>query len=126
MSNNNHMAHMISAFNARRFENAAASSAEGLAVAQGRDEAFWMGLNDACEGFALLDQEKWPQAEGKLVAAMQKLRNFGFRYNNFEVTVALAGIRKVVEEIKAVRQDKNHVFDVSLFPQLRLAAKADD
>ena len=122
----NHLAKMITAFNLRRYEDAAAASAEGLAVAQGRDEAFWMGLNEACEGFALIDESKWMPAERKLVASMQKLRNFGFRYNNFEVTAALAGIRLSVEEIKAVRQKNKRVFDVSLLPQLRMAAKADD
>ncbi len=122
----NHLARMISEFNLRRFEEAAAASAEGLAVAQGREEAFWMGLNEACEGFALVDQSKWALAERKLVASMQKLRNFGFQYNNFEVTAALAGIRLSVEEIKAVRQQNKRIFDVSLLPQFRMAAKADD
>ncbi len=122
----NNLARMITAFNLRRFEEAAAASAEGLAVAQGRDEAFWMGLNEACEGFALVDEYKWSLAERKLVAAMQKLRNFGFRYNNFEVTAALAGIRLSVAEIKAVRQKNKRVFDVSLLPQFRMAARADD
>ncbi len=122
----NNLARMITAFNLRRFEEAAAASAEGLAVAQGRDEAFWMGLNEACEGFALVDENKWSLAERKLVAAMQKLRNFGFRYNNFEVTAALAGIRLSVAEIKAVRQKNKRVFDVSLLPQFRMAARADD
>ncbi len=122
----NHLANMISAFNLRQFEAAAAASSEGLATAQGRDEAFWMGLNEACEGFVMVDQNKWATAEQKLVASMQKLRNFGFRYNNFEVTAALAGIRLSVAEIKAVRQKNKRVFDVSLLPQLRMAARADD
>ncbi len=122
----NHLAQMITAFNMRDFDQAIASSTEGLATAQGRDEVFWMGLNEACEGFGLLDEGKWFPAERKLVAAMQKLRNFGFRYNNFEVTVALAGIRLSVEEIKAVRNKNKRVFDVSLLPQFRMAAKADD
>jgi hypothetical protein len=122
----NHLANTVAAFNMRDYEHAIASSSEGLATAQGRDEAFWMGLNEACEGFALLDEGKWFPAERKLVASMQKLRNFGFRYNNFEVTVALAGIRLSVEEIKAVRNKNKRVFDVTLLPQFRLAAKADD
>ncbi len=122
----NHLANTVDAFNLRDFEKAAACSAEGLAMAQGRDEVFWMGLNEACEGFALLDGGKWFPAERKLVASMQKLRNFGFRYKNFEVTVALAGIRLSVEEVKAVRNKNKRVFDVTLLPQFRLAAKADD
>lgn len=113
-------------FNLRNYDKAVKYSAEGLATAQGRDEAFWMGLHEACEGYALLDDDDMAKAESKLVASMQKLRNFGFQYNNFEVTGALAGIRLAVEEIRAVRQRNKKVFDVSLLPQFRLAAKADD
>ena len=85
-----------------------------------------MGLNEACEGYAMIMDGRLDRAEQKLVAAMQKLRNFGFRYGNFEVTAALAGVRKAVEEIRAVRSRDKRIFDVSLLPQLRLAAKADD
>jgi hypothetical protein len=113
-------------FNLRNYDAAVRCSAEGLATAQGRDEAFWMGLNEACEGYALLNLGQMAKAEAKLVASMQKLRNFGFQYNNFEVTGALAGIRLAVEEIRTVRQGHKKIFDVSLLPQLRLAAKADD
>ena len=122
----NHLAETVKTFNMRQFDKAVDSSAEGLAMAQGRDEVFWMGLHEACEGFVLLDAKQWANAERKLVASMQKLRNFGFRYNNFEVTAALAGIRLSVEEIKAVKAKNTRVFDVSLMPQFRLAAKADD
>ncbi len=115
----------IDAFNRRDFSEAARQSAEGLAVASGRDEAFWMGLLDACEGYEHLVGKRMLKAEAKLVASMQKLRNFGFRYNDFEVTAALAGIRNAVEEIRAVKQENKKIFDVSLLPQLRLAAKAD-
>lgn len=116
----------VKAFNLRRFDLAARHTAEGLAGAQGRDEAFWMGLNEACEGYALIMRAELDQAEPKLVASMQKLRNFGFRYENFEVTATLAGVRLAVEEIRAVRSRRKRVFDVSLLPQMRLAAKADD
>lgn len=117
---------MVRAFNLRRFDKAVGYAAEGLAGAQGRDEAFWMGLCDTCEGYAAVMAGKLDQAEPKLVGAMQKLRNFGFRYDNFEVAVALAGVRLAVEEIRAVRTGGKRVFDVSILPQLRLAAKADD
>ncbi len=116
----------VSAFNNRNFNQAAKLAAEGLATAQGRDELFWMGLLETCEGFQLLGQKQMLESERKLVAAMQKLRNFGFRYKNFEITVALAGIRASVERIRLVRDGKHRVFDVSLHPTLRLAAKADD
>lgn len=121
-----HLNLTIAAFNTRRYKDAAQQAAEGLATAQGRDEAFWMGLVETCEGFALLQDKKMLKAEKRLIAAMEILRNFGFRYNNFEVTAALAGTRRCVEEIRLTRQAKNKMFDVSLLPQLRLAAKADD
>lgn len=116
----------VSAFNNRNFVMAGKLAAEGLADAQGRDELFWMGLLETCEGYQLLSQKKDLESERKLIAAMQKLRNFGFRYKNFEITVALAGIRLAVEHIRMVRDGRHKVFDVSLHPTLRLAAKADD
>ena len=116
----------VNSFNQRLYKDAVRHSAEGLSQASGPDEAFWMGLNEACEGYALLAGDKIAPAESKLVAAMEKLRNFGFRYNNFEVTVALAGIRRALEEIRSVRGQNKKVFDVSIVPQFRLAAKADD
>jgi hypothetical protein len=116
----------VRAFNRRDFTEAVRQSHEGLACAQGRDEAFWMGLLEACEGYEHLSAKQLLKAEAKLIASMQKLRNFGFRHNNFEVTAALAGIRLAVEEIRAVRQEQKKIFDVSLLPQLRLAASADD
>lgn len=115
----------IRAFNTRRYGKAAEHASDGLATAQGRDEAFWMGLVDACSGYADVADGRYDRAEILLTGSMQKLRNFGFRYENFEVTAALAGIRRAVEEIRAVKGSKR-VFDVSLLPQLRLAAKADD
>ena len=121
-----HLHQTVSAFNSRQYEKAARQAAEGLATAQGRDEAFWMGLLETCEGFALLTGNQMLQAERKLVAAMEKLRNFGFRYNHFEVTASLAGTRRCVEEIRLTRQAKGKIFDVSLLPQMRLSAKADD
>lgn len=116
----------INAFNRRDYSEAVRQSTEGLAFARGRDEAFWMGLLDACEGYEHLAGKRMLKAEAKLVASMQKLRNFGFRHNDFEVTAALAGIRLAVEEIRAVKHENKKVFDVSLLPQLRLAAKADE
>jgi hypothetical protein len=115
----------INAFNRRDFSEAVRQSTEGLALAKGRDEAFWMGLLDACEGYEHLVGQRMLKAEAKLIASMQKLRNFGFRHNEFEVTAALAGIRLSVEEIRGVKQNQKKIFDVSLLPQLRLAAKAD-
>ncbi|MCB1183000.1 hypothetical protein KDM41_06165 [bacterium] len=121
-----HLHQTVRAFNSRQYEKAVRQAAEGLATAQGRDEAFWMGVLETCEGFALLNEKQMLKAERKLIGAMEKLRNFGFRYHNFEVTAALAGTRRCVEEIRLTRQAKGKIFDVSLLPQLRLAASADD
>jgi hypothetical protein len=116
----------VKSFNQRKYKEAVRHSAEGLNFSVGRDEAFWMGLHEACEGYALLADEEIVKAESKLVAGMEKLRTFGFRYNEFEVTVALAGIRLAIEEIRAVRSQRKKVFDVSIVPQFKLAARADD
>jgi hypothetical protein len=121
-----HLNETVRAFNNRHYDHAARQAAEGLATAQGRDEAFWMGIMETCEGFALLQEKQMIKAEHKLIAAMEKLRNFGFRYNNFEVTTSLAGTRRCVEEIRMTRQLKSKIFDVSLLPQMRMAARADD
>jgi len=120
------LANMVKSFNLRDYDGAVRHSAEGLALSEGRDEAFWMGLNETCEGYALIADKQMARAETKLVGAMEKLRNFGFRYESFEVTAALAAIRLAVEEVRAVRAGRKKVFDVSIVPQLRLAAKADD
>lgn len=124
-SNDEHLEKTVKAFNARLWGEAVQESAEGLAMAQGRGEVFWMGLHEACQGYALLDVNQFAKAEHKMITAMEKLRNFGFRYENFEVAVALAGLRLATEEIRAVRNRNKKVFDVSLLPQLKLAARAD-
>lgn len=116
----------IAAFNDRRFAEAVAFAEQGCENARGRDELFWFGLQETCLGFALLMDSKLAQAEAKLMAAMEKLRNFGYSYQNFEVTAALAGLRQGVEEIRAVRQRRKKAFDVTLLPTLKMAAKADD
>ena len=119
------LARTIAAFNDRRFREAAAIAAEGCQDVQGRDELFWFGLQEACEGFDMLVAGKLHGAETELVAAMEKLRNFGYQYRNFEITAALAGIRLALEEIRAVRQRHRKAFDMTLLPTFRLAAKAD-
>ena len=120
-----HLNLTVTKFNQRKYTEAARQAAEGLATAQGRDEAFWMGVMETCEGFAFLQSKDMLQAERTLVTAMQKLRNFGFRYNSFEVTTCLAGTRRCVAEIRRTRQDEHKIFDVSLLPQMRLASKAE-
>ncbi|MFO7654927.1 MAG: hypothetical protein R6X25_14085 [Candidatus Krumholzibacteriia bacterium] len=116
----------VAEFNCRHYSAAGRAAAEALVLARGRDEAFWQGICETCDGYTDLVAGRHAQAEVKLVGAMQKLRNFGYRYRNLEVTGALAGIRAAVAELRAVRLQHKRVFDISLLPQLRLAAKADD
>lgn len=116
---------LVTAFNRRDFAAAVGFSAEGLLQAEGRSEAFWVGLNDTCEGYRLLRAGELDKAEQRMVAAMQKLRNFGYRYENLEVTRLLAGLRRCAEEVRAVRAHQKRIFDVSLLPQLSLAARAE-
>ncbi|MEZ4389123.1 MAG: hypothetical protein R3D98_16380 [Candidatus Krumholzibacteriia bacterium] len=119
------LAALVSAFNRRDFATAAAQAAEGLLHAEGRDEVFWMGLGEACEGFRDLMADRPDHAEKHFVAAMHGLRNFGFAYNGFQVTNLLAGLRRCAEEIRVVRGRQKRVFDITLLPQLRLAEKAE-
>jgi hypothetical protein len=119
------LARVIAAFNDRRYAEAAALADEGCRDAEGRDELFWFGLSEVCDGFALLMDGKPGKAESRLLGAMEKLRNFGYEYRNFEITAALAGVRRALEEIRDVRQGHRKSFDVTLLPSLRMAAQAD-
>jgi hypothetical protein len=112
-------------FNNRRYVEAAAAAREGALLAPaGRDALFWSGLQEACVGFALLVERKHGQAEVKMIAAIEKLRNFGYLYQDIEVTSVLAGLRLGVEEIRNVREKRKTRFDMSLLPTFRLAARA--
>ncbi len=115
----------VTAFNNRVYDGAVEHSERGLDAAFGREEAFWLGIHEMCIGFERVMQQDMNGAEKNLVAAMQKLRNFGYRFNNFDVTCALAGIRMAVQEVRSVRLGNKPGFDVSLLPRLRMAAKAD-
>ncbi|MBU0741723.1 hypothetical protein KKG45_02775 [bacterium] len=114
----------VTAFNNRRYTAAAELTAQGMRTAVGRDELFWIGLHEACQAFEHIADNKLAPAEGKLVAAMEKLRHFGYRYQNLEVTSVLAGLRRGLEEARAVRSGQRRMFDVSLLPQIKMAAKA--
>ena len=115
----------VTAFNGRRYLEAAAAAREGCALAPpGRDALFWNGLQEACLGFGLLMEGKLVPAELKMVAAIEKLRNFGYLYQDIEVTSVLAGLRLGVEEIRNVREKRKTAFDVTLLPSLKLAARA--
>jgi len=111
---------LVSAFNLRNFARASSMASEGLLHAQGRDEVFWMGLGDACEGFRHLMAGDEERAEHHMIAAMQNLRNFGFSHDGFQVTTLLAGIRRSVEEMRVVKAQEKRIFDVTLLPQLKL------
>ncbi|MHB8079798.1 MAG: hypothetical protein ACYDIE_11165 [Candidatus Krumholzibacteriia bacterium] len=115
----------VTEFNSRRYVEAAAAAREGSLLAPaGRDALFWNGLQEACVGFALLTERKLGQAEVKMVAAIEKLRNFGYLYQDVEVTSVLAGLRLGVEEIRNVRDKRKSQFDMSLLPSFRMVARA--
>ncbi len=116
----------VETFNARRFDEAAALAADALAEATGRDELFWLGLRETCEGFAHVAAGRLSQAQPLMADAMVKLRNFGFRYHDVEVTSVLAGLRRAVEEIRTVGEGRRRAFDMSLLPRIRLSRKADE
>jgi predicted metal-dependent hydrolase len=116
----------IEAFNQRHYAEAAVVAGEGRMLAgRGRDELFWAGLHETCLGYALLMEKQLGPAEAKMAAAIEKLRNFGFLYQNVEVTSILAGLRQGVEEIRTVRMKRKTTFDVTLLPNIKMAAKAD-
>lgn len=117
------LADLVAAFNRRNFIEAGKQAAEGLLLAEGQDEVFWMGLGDASEGFRCLMAGQSEVAEQHLIAAMQNLRNFGYSHRDFQITVLLAGLLRCVEEIRMVRSRHKRVFDVTLLPQLKLAVK---
>lgn len=119
------LADLVSAFNRRDFRTAAQQAAEGLLQAEGRDEVFWLGLGEACEGYDDLMADRHERAEQRFLTAMQNLRNFGFSYNGFNVTVLLAGLRRCSEEIRLVRGRQKRIFDVTLLPQLKLAQRVE-
>ncbi len=116
----------VTAFNSRRYDEAVALTAVGLREAVGQEELFWMGLHETSQGFAHIADNKLPQAEEKFVSAMEKLRNFGYRHRNLEVTSVLAGLRRGLEEVREVRSGGRSMFDVTLLPQIKMAAKADN
>ncbi len=114
---------LVATFNRRDFAGAAAHAAEGLLRAQGRDEVFWLGLGEACEGYARLMAEEPDLAERHFVTAMHNLRNFGYSHRGFQVTALLAGLRRCAEEIRLVRAQHKRIFDITLLPQLRFEEK---
>ena len=121
----NILAELVTAFNRRAFAKAAGYATEGLLRAEGRDEIFWMGLGDACEGFRCLLDDRPDVAEKHMIAAMHNLRNFGFSYDGFQITALLAGLRLCAEEVRLVRARNKRIFDISLLPQLKLAAQVE-
>ena len=115
----------VTAFNNRRYDEAVALTAVGLRDAVGQEELFWMGLHETSQAFSHIAGNRLPQAEEKIISAMEKLRNFGYRHNNLEVTSVLAGLRRGLEEVRHVRAGRRNRFDATLLPQIKLAARAD-
>lgn len=119
------IARTVEAFNTRRYDEAADLTSAVLSEAVGRDELFWLGMNEACRGFSLIMTGELRKAGPLLVASMEKLRNFGYRHENLEVTSVLAGLRLGVEESRQVLDKEKRVFDLSLLPKLKMSARAD-
>ncbi len=115
----------VKAFNERRYDEASILAQKALDDAAGLDELFWLGMYETCLGFSLVMNNNLMDAEAKLVAAMEKLRNFGFRHDALEVTSVLAGIRRGIEEIHSVLGEHKRAFDVSLLPRMKLSAEAE-
>jgi hypothetical protein len=119
------LAGLVTAFNRRDFQSAARLASEGLVHATGRDEVFWMGLHESCEGYRLLLAGNPDRSEHHMMIAMQNLRNFGYNYQGLQVTTLLAGLRRCVEEFRVVKAQDKRIFDVTLVPQLRLADEVE-
>jgi hypothetical protein len=119
------LSRMVHSFNGRRFDEAEGLAAAQLNEAVGKDELFWMGLRETCAGFSMIMAEDFNKADPLLVAAMEKLRNFGYRHQSLEVTSVLAGLRRGVEEIRMVQAGDKNMFDVSLLPKIKMSARAD-
>ena len=120
------LARLVEAFNARRYDDAEAMAAAMLDEAVGREELLWMGLRETCTAFGLIADGQLKKVGPILVAAMEKLRNFGYRYETLEVTSVLAGLRLGAEESRAVLAGEKTMFDMSLLPKLKMSAKAED
>jgi hypothetical protein len=116
----------VEAFNNRRYADSVALTAEGLKGAVGRDELFWMGLHEAAVGFELVTAKQPRKGEQKMIEAMEKLRHFGYRYENVEVTSVLAGLRRGIEEIRSVESGQKKMFDMTLLPQIKMSGSADE
>jgi len=123
--NNDILTRTIDAFNRRQYNDASDLAGEMLQEAVGRDELFWLGMSEACRGFSLIMDGELRKSQPLLVAAMEKLRNFGYRHQNLEVTSVLAGLRRGIEESQMVLDKEKRVFDLSLLPKLKMSASAD-
>jgi len=119
---NNELIAFVTAFNNRDYE-----TAHNLAVAQyqqsiEKDSLFWDGICEMCTGFIAINKAELEIAEPLLVSAMGKLRNFGFKYGDFKVTSALAGMRRGYDELRRVAENDGTFFDVTLLPKLKLSS----
>jgi|GEM_PF-1405772 len=119
------IAEAVEAFNTRRYDHAADLTAAMRASTVGKDEVFWLGLHETCRAFSLILAGELANAQPLLVAAMEKLRNFGFRHQELEVTSVLAGLRRGLEETRMVLDKEKRTFDLSLLPKLKMTARAD-
>jgi len=116
----------IDAFNRRQYDDAADLTNTMLQNVVGKDELFWLGMSEACRGFSLVMGGELRKSQPLMVAAMEKLRNFGYRHQNLEITSVLAGLRRGIEESTMVLSKEKRVFDLSLLPKLKMSASADN
>ncbi|MBT4291982.1 hypothetical protein HOD41_04770 [bacterium] len=119
---NNELTVFVTAFNNRNYE-----TAHNLAVAQheqsiDKESLFWDGICEMCCGYIAISKADLETAEPLLVSSMGKLRNFGFKYGDFEITSALAGMRRGYDELRRVAENKGTVFDVTMLPKLKLSS----
>jgi hypothetical protein len=124
--NNDVLARTIDSFNRREYDEAANLTNTMLQDVVGKDELFWLGMSEACRGFSLIMGGELRKSQPLMVAAMEKLRNFGYRHQNLEITSVLAGLRRGIEESTMVLNKDKRVFDLSLLPKLKMSARADN
>jgi hypothetical protein len=119
---NNPLADLVAVFNNREFETAYIIASSQCEVSVDKDSLFWNGIREMCQAFNTINKGNLDTAEPLLISSMEKLRNFGFRYGDFEVTSALAGMRRGYDEIRRVTEKDNGTFDITVFPKLKLSS----
>jgi len=119
---NNELTYFVTVFNNREYETAHNLAAAQYQQSIEKDSLFWDGIREMCSGYIAINKGDLETAEPLLISAMGKLRNFGFKYGDFEITSALAGMRRGYDELRRVAENGGTVFDVTLLPKLKLSS----